>query len=288
MSKNFVREINNINNINKQEFYTNKANDLLSTKEHNYIRKQKREYHCLTDNVKQTNATNVRYTDTTASPNVNYNLISVDNTQVPKNNTNTISASSLVSALEAKDTQIKALRDELEKVKTKAFQGVLKTYATQSYDTVTGYITAKNITSLTDPSISLTFLVEFNFTGKLTKVGNVYKTYVKPEDVKKCCINFPPIAVGLTQYMDLDPTIYVNGLKFNSFKQTGEVTLSSDGTYTNDNISTSTSFTLVANGNGMRDQGLSEEAGEMKDQPAEEEAGEMKDQPAEEEAGEMK
>ena len=119
MSKNFVREINNIKNINKQEFYTNKANDLLSTKEHNYIRKQKREYHCLTDNVKQTKATSVKYTDTTASPNVNYNLLSVDNSQVAKNNTNTISASSLVSALEAKDQQLKALKDELETLNRK-------------------------------------------------------------------------------------------------------------------------------------------------------------------------
>lgn len=113
MSKNFVREINGINNINKQEFYTNKANDLLSTKEHNYIRKETEEYHCLTDNVKQTKATNVRYTDTTAKPNVNYNLLSVDNSQVPKTNTNTISATSLVEALEAKDQQIQKLENEI-------------------------------------------------------------------------------------------------------------------------------------------------------------------------------
>ena len=276
MSKNFVREIDSIKNINKQEFYTNKANDLLSTKDHNYIRKEKEEYHCLTDNVKQTKTTNVRYTDTTASPNVNYNLITVDNSQVPKTNTNTISGASLVSALEAKDQQLKALKDEIAKVKTKAFQGVLKTYSNASLDTVTGFITAKNITSLTDPNISLTFLVEFTLTGKLTKVGNVYKTYVKPEDIKKCCINFPPVAVGLTNYMDLEPAIYVNGLKFNSFKQSGELTLSSDGTFTADTIATTTSFTLVANGNGMRDQGTSEESGEMKDVPSKEEAGEMK------------
>ena len=276
MSKNFVREIDGIYNINKQEFYTNKANDLLSTKEHNYIRKETQEYHCLTDNVKQTKATNVRYTDTTATPNVNYNLISVDNNQVPKTNTNTLSGASLVSALEAKDQQLKALKDEIAKVKTKAFQGVLKTYSSPSLDTVTGFITAKNITSLTDPNISLTFLVEFSLTGKLIKVGNVYKTYVKPEDIKKCCINFPPIAVGLTQYLDLDPEIYVNGLKFNSFKQTGELTLSSDGSYSADTISTTTSFTLVANGNGMRDEPSKEEAGEMKDVPSKEEAGELK------------
>ena len=119
MSKNFVREIDGINNINKQEFYTNKANDLLSTKEHNYIRKETRQYHCLTDNVKQTKATNVKYTDTTAKPNVNYNLLSVDNSQVPKTNTNTISASSLVSALEAKDQQLQELKNELASLNDK-------------------------------------------------------------------------------------------------------------------------------------------------------------------------
>ena len=119
MSKNFVREIDGINNINKQEFYTNKANDLLSTKEHNYIRKETEEYHCLTDNVKQTKATNVRYTDTTAKPNVNYNLISVDNSQVPKTNTNTISATSLVEALEAKDQQLKKLENKIAELREK-------------------------------------------------------------------------------------------------------------------------------------------------------------------------
>ena len=119
MSKNFVREIDGINNINKQEYYTNKANDLLSTKEHNYIRKETQEYHCLTDNVKQTKATNVRYTDTTANPNVNYNLISVDNSQVPKTNANTISALSLVSALEAKDQQLQELKNELASLNEK-------------------------------------------------------------------------------------------------------------------------------------------------------------------------
>lgn len=119
MSKNFVREIDGINNINKQEFYTNKANDLLSTKEHNYIRKETQEYHCLTDNVKQTKASNVRYTDTTANPNVNYNLLSIDNTQVPKTNTNTISALSLVNALEAKDQQIQKLENEIATLREK-------------------------------------------------------------------------------------------------------------------------------------------------------------------------
>ena len=133
MSKNFVREIDGIKNIKKQEYYTNKANDLLSTKEHNYIRKQKQEYHCLTDNVKQTKATNVRYTDTTANPNVNYNLISVDNTQVPKTNTNTISATSLVEALEAKDQEIQNLENKLASLRERK-PYILTTF----YNTVKG------------------------------------------------------------------------------------------------------------------------------------------------------
>ena len=44
---------------------------------------------------------------------MNYNLLSVDNTQVAKTNTNTISASSLVEALEAKDQQIQQLKEEI-------------------------------------------------------------------------------------------------------------------------------------------------------------------------------
>ena len=110
MSKNFVREIDGIKNINKQEFYTNKANDLLSTKEHNYIRKQKREYHCLTDNVKSTNAENVTYNNT--------RLITVDNSKVATTNQNTINANGLINALNEKDQQIKELKDKIDKLKT--------------------------------------------------------------------------------------------------------------------------------------------------------------------------
>lgn len=71
MSKNFVREINNIDDITKQGFLTNKVNDLLSTKKHNYIRKETQEYHCLTDNLKTLASTNTsllavtNYNDTT-------------------------------------------------------------------------------------------------------------------------------------------------------------------------------------------------------------------------------
>ena len=173
MSKNFVREIDSIKNINKQEFYTNKANDLLSTKEHNYIRKETQEYHCLTDNVKQTNASNVRYTDTTATPNVNYNLISVDNSQVPKTNTNTISALSLVNALEAKDQQIQEIKDEIASLKEKQpllhyvaeFAGnqFFNMQTTQTYNFNTIEIFARVAYSLTLPSNSETR----NFSGVL-------------------------------------------------------------------------------------------------------------------------
>ena len=162
MSKNFVREIDSIKNINKQEFYTNKANDLLSTKEHNYIRKETRQYHCLTDNVKQTKATNVKYTDTTAKPNVNYNLLSVDNSQVPKTNTNTISASSLVSALEAKDQQLQELKNELASLNKKQpqlhyvaeFAGnqFFNMQTTQTYNFSTIEIFARVAYSLTFPN----------------------------------------------------------------------------------------------------------------------------------------
>lgn len=58
MSKNFVREINNIKDITKQSYLTNKVNDLLSTKKHNYIRKETNDYHCLTDNLKTLTSSN--------------------------------------------------------------------------------------------------------------------------------------------------------------------------------------------------------------------------------------
>ena len=109
MSKNFVREIDGIKNINKQEFYTNKANDLLSTKEHNYIRKETQQYHCLTDNVKSTNAENVTYNNT--------RLITVDNSKVPATNQNTINANGLVNAFIEKDQQIKELKDKIDNEK---------------------------------------------------------------------------------------------------------------------------------------------------------------------------
>lgn len=111
MSKNFVREINNIKNINEQEFYTNKANDLLSTKDHNYIRKQKREYHCLTDNVKATRAKNVTYNGK--------QLITIDNSDVPTTNENTLNGQHLVSVINEMANEIETLKNESPSVNEK-------------------------------------------------------------------------------------------------------------------------------------------------------------------------
>lgn len=111
MSKNFVREIDGIYNINKQDFNTNKVNDLLSTRAQNYIRTENRGYHCITDNVKATRAKNVTYNGK--------QLITIDNNDVPTTNENTISATSLVEALEVKDQQIQELKNEIASLNEK-------------------------------------------------------------------------------------------------------------------------------------------------------------------------
>ena len=254
MSKNFVREIDGIYNINKQEFYTNKANDLLSTKEHNYIRKETQEYHCLTDNVKQTKATNVRYTDTTASPNVNYNLISVDNSQVPKTNTNTISALSLVSALEAKDQQIQKLENEIANLGGESFYGVIYT-SSSSYPIVNdGFITAKTITPLTDNSL----LVEFNFTGKLTwyEEEQLYKAFLDTTELFNSCHGFTPLTINYAELMTLNPQVFVNGLKIEELSTSGLVAFKTNGNHTAETISTNTTFTLKVTYTKQRDNAI--------------------------------
>lgn len=105
MSKNFVREIDGINNINKQDFNTNKVNDLLSTRAQNYIRTENRGYHCLTDNVKATRAKNVTYNGK--------QLITIDNTDVPTANENTLNGQQLVSVINEMATDIQELENEL-------------------------------------------------------------------------------------------------------------------------------------------------------------------------------
>lgn len=255
MSKNFVREIDSIKNINKQEFYTNKANDLLSTKEHNYIRKETEEYHCLTDNVKQTKAMNVRYTDTTAKPNVNYNLISVDNSQVPKTNTNTISASSLVEALEAKDQQIQELKDKIDELKTENnsenYDGVLYTSTDSVTGTPNGFLTAKTITTTEDPRYKKTFVVDFKFNGKLVRSndGSDYHTCINVNNLKGLWTGLvAEKATQLEQFATFGNNVYDNGLEAPTFINGGtfdnQLAFLNDGTQSDDTILTSTSFTL--------------------------------------------
>ena len=105
MSKNFVREIDHIYNINKQDFNTNKPNDLLSTRAQNYIRTENRGYHCLTDNVKTTRAKNVTYKGK--------QLITIDNADVPTTNENTLNGQQLVSVINEMATNIEELENEL-------------------------------------------------------------------------------------------------------------------------------------------------------------------------------
>ena len=111
MSKNFVREISGIYNINKQDFNTNKANDLLSTRAQNYIRTENRGYHCLTDNVKATRAKNVTYNGK--------QLITIDNSDVPTTNENTLNGQQLVSVINEMATDIETLENELASLNEK-------------------------------------------------------------------------------------------------------------------------------------------------------------------------
>lgn len=111
MSKNFVRGIDHIYNINKQDFNTNKVNDLLSTRAQNYIRTQNRGYHCLTDNVKATRAKNVTYNGK--------QLITIDNSDVPTTNENTLNGQQLVSVINEMATDIETLENELASLNEK-------------------------------------------------------------------------------------------------------------------------------------------------------------------------
>ena len=111
MSKNFVRGIDHIYNINKQDFNTNKVNDLLATRAQNYIRTENRGYHCLTDNVKATRAKNVTYKGK--------QLITIDNTDVPTSNENNLNGQQLVSVINEMDTDIETLENEIASLNEK-------------------------------------------------------------------------------------------------------------------------------------------------------------------------
>ena len=111
MSKNFVRGIDHIYNINKQDFNTNKVNDLLATRAQNYIRTQNRGYHCLTDNVKATRAKNVTYNGK--------QLITFDNSDVATTNENTLNGQQLVSVINEMSNDIETLENELASLNEK-------------------------------------------------------------------------------------------------------------------------------------------------------------------------
>lgn len=111
MSKNFVREIDGINNINKQDFNTNKVNDLLATRAQNYIRTENRGYHCLTDNVKATRAKNVTY--------IGKQLITIDNSDVATTNENTLNGQQLVNVINDMATDIETLKNALASLNEK-------------------------------------------------------------------------------------------------------------------------------------------------------------------------
>ena len=156
MSKNFVRGIDHIYNINKQDFNTNKVNDLLSTRAQNYIRTQNRGYHCLTDNVKATRAKNVTYNGK--------QLITIDNSAVPTTNENTLNGQQLVSVINEMATDIETLENELASLIEKQplfhyvaeFAGnqFFNMQTTQTYNFSTIEIFARVAYSLTIPSDS--------------------------------------------------------------------------------------------------------------------------------------
>lgn len=154
MSKNFVREIDGINNINKQDFNTNKVNDLLSTRAQNYIRTENRGYHCLTDNVKATRAKNVTYNGK--------QLITIDNADVSTSNENTLNGQQLVSVINEMATDIETLENELASLNEKqplfhyvaefAGEQLFNMETTQTYNFSTIEIFARISYSLSFPS----------------------------------------------------------------------------------------------------------------------------------------
>ena len=124
---------------------------------------------------------------------MNYNLISVDNSQVPKTNTNTISALSLVSALEAKDQQLQKLKNELASFNQKQpslhyvaeFAGNqffnMQTTQTYNFSTIEIFARVAYRIVLTSGSITRNFAdvlesgaTNFNFSDYNIKIGAFY------------------------------------------------------------------------------------------------------------------
>lgn len=185
MSKNFVRGIDHIYNINKQDFNTNKVNDLLATRAQNYIRTENRGYHCLTDNVKATRAKNVTYNGK--------QLITIDNTDVPTTNENTLNGQQLVNVISEMTTDIETLENEIASLNEKQplfhyvaeFAGgqLFNMETTQTYNFNTIEIFARIAYRLTLPSDSNTRnfaevlesgATNFNFNKYIVSLKKVY------------------------------------------------------------------------------------------------------------------
>ena len=193
MSKNFVREIDGIYNINKQDFNTNKPNDLLSTRAQNYIRTENRGYHCLTDNVKATRAKNVTYKGK--------QLITIDNTDVATTNENTLNGQQLVSVINEMATDIETLENELASINEKQpmlhyvaeFAGNqffnMQTTQTYKFSTIEIFTRIAYKIVLPEGSITAKFpevlesgAINFNFNDYHIRIGKFYPV-TGPNDI---------------------------------------------------------------------------------------------------------
>ena len=214
MSKNFVRGIDHIYNINKQDFNTNKVNDLLATRAQNYIRTQNRGYHCLTDNVKATRAKNVTYNGK--------QLITIDNTDVPTTNENTLNAQELVTVINNFATHIEELETEIASLNKKQpefhyvaeFAGnqFFNMQTTQTYNFSTIEIFARVAYSLTFPD------------------GNNPRNFAEVLESGATNFNFNDYDISINNYYNITGTTVVNvaidasgkGLDFIPLRETSD------------------------------------------------------------------
>ena len=229
MSKNFVRGIDHIYNINKQDFNTNKVNDLLATRAQNYIRTENRGYHCLTDNVKATRAKNVTYNGK--------QLITIDNTDVPTSNENTLNGQQLVSVINEMATDIETLENELASLNEKQpqfhyvaeFAGnqFFNMQTTQTYDFLTLEIFTRIAYRLTTPTGSNTRnfaevlesgATNFNFNDYNITLSKYYQT--GGADVMNVAIDSAGTGLDFTPLRDIDG--YISGEIFIKFKLTNK------------------------------------------------------------------
>lgn len=235
MSKNFVREIDGIYNINKQDFNTNKPNDLLSTRAQNYIRTENRGYHCLTDNVKATRAKNVTYNGK--------QLITIDNTEVATTNENTLNGQQLVSVINEMASDIETLENELATLNEKQplfhyvaeFSGnqFFNMQTTQTYNFSTIEIFTRVAYRLTLPSDSNTLnfaevlesgATNFNFND----YDIVLKKYYNISGADDMVVTIDSTGKGLDFRTSTHKDGYVSGEIFIKFKLTTAPVIEAD------------------------------------------------------------